>query len=267
MPGMERAPGGHRSGRGRSRQGTALTWAKWGSILVLASLASFFVSLYWIAPRVHPSRGMADAGSGLPADGETPGGSRAGEPARPGSEASGLRVREPQPEPSARPSSEANPEPHAGDKSRTPAASAAGDAVGADAQGGATVRPAPDSAVPAAMAPAVGESSDVAAVPGGDPAAAGTPAAPVAAADAANQPSTGDAALFRVEVGAPATRADAERLASDLRKQGFPSHVIAEGSIVHVQAGAFRSRRNAEALATSLGNKGYAATIAGGPAE
>jgi len=60
MPEVERVSGKHRPRRGRGRDETALAWVKWGSILVVASLASFFVSLYWIAPRVYPSRSPAD---------------------------------------------------------------------------------------------------------------------------------------------------------------------------------------------------------------
>lgn len=77
----------------------------------------------------------------------------------------------------------------------------------------------------------------------------------------------GPSSLFRVEVGAPESRQESERLAAELRENGFSATVVAEGGLYRVQVGAFRSRQNAERLASDLAGKGYAATVTAGAGD
>lgn len=280
MPEVERVSGKHRPRRGRGRDETALAWVKWGSVLVIASLASFFVSLYWIAPRVYPSRSPADTSPQVSMEETALSESHVAPPTIADRERPGSRVREPRSRPTTESLGEARPEAPAEESHHVAEAPLAGGTTGTAAPQSVTVRPAPEPApsvdLPSQPAAPARDWPKATISPARDAVPSDEPASPTAKAEGAepspgarteDAASNGEGALFRVEVGAPATRADAERLASELRQHGFASHVVVEGNIIHVQAGAFRSRRNAERLATRLGDKGYAATIAGGPDE
>lgn len=278
MPEVERVSGKHRPRRGRGRDETALAWVKWGSVLVIASLASFFVSLYWIAPRVYPSRSPADTSPQVSRDEADLTENRVALPTIEDRERVGSR--EHKPRPATESVREARPETRAEESRHVAETPLTGGTTGTEAPQSVTVRPAPEPApsvdLPSQPAAPARDWPKATISPARDAVPSDEPASPTAKAEGAepspgarteDAASNGEGALFRVEVGAPATRADAERLASELRQHGFASHVVVEGNIIHVQAGAFRSRRNAERLATRLGDKGYAATIAGGPDE
>ncbi|NLC57764.1 MAG: hypothetical protein GX774_13075 [Armatimonadetes bacterium] len=240
---MGRSPGARGAARKAGLERTFLA-AKWAGALVAVAAGSFLISLYCIAPHVRTPAGEAPT---TPAAADH-------------TASSPLPTAEPAPVVPRRaeaPVARADNAPSDGVLVR-PAPRRPG--VPSD-DGTVTIRPTPapprvSPPVPGAGEPASasGETLTLAPLSGGE-------------ADAAASTATGETPLYRVEVGAPGSRAESDRLAQELRQRGFSAHVVTEGSIHHVQAGAFRSRRNAEKLATELGNQGYAATIAGGPNE
>ncbi len=66
--------------------------------------------------------------------------------------------------------------------------------------------------------------------------------------------------LYRVQVGAFSSEANARSLANELANKGYQVVVI-PGSLYRVQAGAFSQRDNAETLKRELEGKGYPAVI------
>ncbi len=66
--------------------------------------------------------------------------------------------------------------------------------------------------------------------------------------------------LYRVQVGAFSSEANAERLAQELERKGYQV-LVTPGSLHRVQVGAFAERGNAEALKQELEDKGYPAAI------
>ena len=65
------------------------------------------------------------------------------------------------------------------------------------------------------------------------------------------------ARLFRVQVGAFSVRANADRMADRLRKDGYSPFVTTTGNLHRVQVGAFSVRANAQRLEAELKGKGY----------
>ncbi len=289
MPGVGRSPGARGAARKAGLERTFLA-AKWAGALVAVAAGSFLISLYCIAPHVRTPAGEAPttpaaadhtASSPLPTAEPAPVVPRRAE--APATAAPAPRPPEartpataPQPAPATPPPARQPQQAVRVFPGRAEAPVARADNAPSD---GVLVRPAPrrpgvpsdDGTVTIRPTPAPPRVSPP--VPGaGEPASASGETltlAPLSGgeADAAASTATGETPLYRVEVGAPGSRAESDRLAQELRQRGFSAHVVTEGSIHHVQAGAFRSRRNAEKLATELGNQGYAATIAGGPNE
>lgn len=66
--------------------------------------------------------------------------------------------------------------------------------------------------------------------------------------------------LYRVQVGAFSSEANAQSLAKELREKGYPVLVV-PGSLHRVQVGAFADRANAENLKRELEGKGFTAAI------
>lgn len=66
-----------------------------------------------------------------------------------------------------------------------------------------------------------------------------------------------EARLFRVQVGAFSVRANADRMADRLRKDGYSPFVTTTGNLHRVQVGAFSVRANAQRLEAELKGKGY----------
>jgi cell division septation protein DedD len=69
--------------------------------------------------------------------------------------------------------------------------------------------------------------------------------------------------LYRVQVGAFSSEANARGLADELVGKGYDAIVI-PGSLHRVQVGAFSQRENAETLKTELEGKGYPAVVIAG---
>lgn len=69
--------------------------------------------------------------------------------------------------------------------------------------------------------------------------------------------------LYRVQVGAFSSEANARGLADELISKGYQALVI-PGSLHRVQVGAFSQRENAETLKRELEGKGYPAVIISG---
>jgi cell division protein FtsN len=67
--------------------------------------------------------------------------------------------------------------------------------------------------------------------------------------------------MYRVQIGAFGSRANADERAAALRAAGFSPYVVREGTLFKVRAGVFRERSEAEALAERLRARGFAVTI------
>lgn len=67
--------------------------------------------------------------------------------------------------------------------------------------------------------------------------------------------------LYKVQVGAFQMKKNADSLAAQLNKSGFPAFVFTEEEFYKVQAGAFSEEVNAERLAASLRSQGYSTFI------
>lgn len=83
-----------------------------------------------------------------------------------------------------------------------------------------------------------------------------SPARPAAGVEA-----TPAAALYRVQVGAFASRANAEARVEALRASGFSPYIVQESGLFKVRVGAFRDRTLAEQLAERLRAAGYDVAI------
>lgn len=150
---------------------------------------------------------------------------------------------------------------------QTPTAPRPGDVapptVPPGASGLVTPRLAPRSpATPAPMtvpAPAAMESPGPAATPGqAPPPAPQTPASLPAGPSAEPAP---DGGLFIVQVGAFASRENADGLVDRLRADGFSPYVVRDGNLLKVRVGAFRDRALADALVARLRAKGYSVAV------
>jgi len=69
------------------------------------------------------------------------------------------------------------------------------------------------------------------------------------------------AALYKVQIGAFRTKANADSLAAQAEAKGFDALVIYRDSLYKVQIGAFSSKENAEALVQQAKNAGFDAFI------
>ncbi|NLZ46846.1 MAG: N-acetylmuramoyl-L-alanine amidase [Clostridiales bacterium] len=67
--------------------------------------------------------------------------------------------------------------------------------------------------------------------------------------------------LYKVQVGAFKERANAERLANELKSKGYSTYITYTEKLYKVQVGAFREKANAERLANELKSKGYSTYI------
>ena len=74
------------------------------------------------------------------------------------------------------------------------------------------------------------------------------------------QPSAPSTALYKVQVGAFSERANADRVAAQLKEAGYEA-VIISGPPHRVQTGAFSSQENANKLAEELRQKGFEAIV------
>ena len=70
------------------------------------------------------------------------------------------------------------------------------------------------------------------------------------------QPDTGNV-LYRVQTGAFAVRANADKLAAELKGKGFDTYIVRVDGLYKVQVGAYSVRTNAEAMAAKLTASGY----------
>ncbi|HHY47701.1 MAG TPA: SPOR domain-containing protein [Firmicutes bacterium] len=75
-------------------------------------------------------------------------------------------------------------------------------------------------------------------------------------------PGGATAGVYRVQVGAFTERANADRLAGELKAQGYEVYVTGEPPF-RVQVGAFSRKENATSLANELKGKGYQVYVAG----
>ncbi len=101
------------------------------------------------------------------------------------------------------------------------------------------------------------------------PAVAPATPEPVPPSPAAPQPEPGPptqppeaAVLHRVQVGAFASRENADATAEALRAKGFTPYVVREGGLFKVRVGAFRDRSHADQLAERLRAAGFEVSIA-----
>ena len=67
--------------------------------------------------------------------------------------------------------------------------------------------------------------------------------------------------LYRVQVGAFSIKSNADKLANELKSNGYSTYVIKVGNLYKVQVGAFSIRTNATKLANELKSKGYSTFI------
>lgn len=70
------------------------------------------------------------------------------------------------------------------------------------------------------------------------------------------QPDTGKV-LYRVQTGAFAVRANADKLAAELKGEGFDTYIVQVDGLYKVQVGAYSVRANADAMAAKLTAAGY----------
>jgi DedD protein len=112
---------------------------------------------------------------------------------------------------------------------------------------------------PAAPAPTPPPTPGPAAVESPGPASVPTVSGPSPTARRAEPAPAGQ--LFVVQVGAFATRNNAEALVVRLRTDGFTPYVVIDGQLFKVRVGAFRDRALADALVVRLRAKGYPVTV------
>ncbi|ERN53567.1 N-acetylmuramoyl-L-alanine amidase [Alkalihalophilus marmarensis] len=67
--------------------------------------------------------------------------------------------------------------------------------------------------------------------------------------------------LYKIQAGAFSDKANADRMVSRLRADGYNPYLYQEGGLWKVQVGAFSNRTNAEDLISELARKGYQAAI------
>lgn len=67
--------------------------------------------------------------------------------------------------------------------------------------------------------------------------------------------------LYKVQVGAYKEKANAEKVASKLKKAGFNTAIIKENGYFKVQCGAFANKENADKLVSKLAKAGYSKPI------
>lgn len=65
------------------------------------------------------------------------------------------------------------------------------------------------------------------------------------------------APLYRVQLGAFASRANAETLKAEIAAKGHKAYITERGGLYRVQVGAFKNKSNAERLRADLAAKGY----------
>lgn len=69
------------------------------------------------------------------------------------------------------------------------------------------------------------------------------------------------AAKYRVQAGAFKEKKNADKRMAELKKKGFESFAVKEGSLYRVQAGAFKEKKNAEARASAIRKAGFEAVV------
>ena len=78
---------------------------------------------------------------------------------------------------------------------------------------------------------------------------------------AAEKPATNSGTLYRVQTGAFAKKANADKLAADLKAKGFGTYIVKAGALYKVQVGAYSKKDNATAMAAKLKAAGYSTYI------
>ncbi|MGE6631542.1 N-acetylmuramoyl-L-alanine amidase [Bacillus sp. NPDC077027] len=68
-------------------------------------------------------------------------------------------------------------------------------------------------------------------------------------------------ALYKVQAGVFKVKANADELASTLKRKGFEAFVLLEGGLFKVQIGAFRSKQNADELVKRVKQAGHDAFV------
>ena len=63
--------------------------------------------------------------------------------------------------------------------------------------------------------------------------------------------------LYRVQTGAFAVKANADKLAAELKGKGFDTYIVQVDGLYKVQVGAYSVRENADAMAAKLTAAGY----------
>lgn len=67
--------------------------------------------------------------------------------------------------------------------------------------------------------------------------------------------------LYKVQIGAFQSKANADKLANEAKSKGFNSVVLLVNGLYKVQIGAFASQANADALAAKAKNAGFTAIV------
>ena len=70
------------------------------------------------------------------------------------------------------------------------------------------------------------------------------------------RPDTGKV-LYRVQTGAFSVKANADKLAAELKGKGFDTYIVQADGLYKVQVGAYSVRANADAMAAKLTAAGY----------
>lgn len=78
---------------------------------------------------------------------------------------------------------------------------------------------------------------------------------------AAEKPAATPSTLYRVQTGAFAKKANADKLAADLKAKGFDTYIVKAGALYKVQVGAYSKKDNATAMAAKLKAAGYSTYI------
>lgn len=78
---------------------------------------------------------------------------------------------------------------------------------------------------------------------------------------AAEKPAVSPSTLYRVQTGAFAKKANADKLAADLKAKGFDTYIVKAGALYKVQVGAYSKKDNATAMAAKLKAAGYSTYI------
>jgi cell division septation protein DedD len=123
--------------------------------------------------------------------------------------------------------------------------------------------PAPPGAVATAAQPAAEEPPSSTPPPPATPAAGATQAAPAVGAAAPPAASAAGSGTYVVQLGSFASRANADRLARQVRSQGFPVSVSpgASGHLYRVRVGPARDRAAASELSQQLRARGHSGAI------